>query len=97
MNTFTSKGYGRIYVDKNENIEKVKNIIGSIDEYEFVNYLPSKLIAPFSEFPKLEYTHKFDCINLDYLTGECFKQGIYIFCLDNGHNEYFDNNKTING
>lgn len=87
MNTFTRKGYGRIYVDKPENIKNVKQIIKEMDEFEY-EYLPDSLIAPFSDYPNLCYTYKFDSIDLNLLTANCWKKGIYIFCLENGNSEY---------
>lgn len=92
---FTTKGYGRIYVDKEENIEKVKNIIKLIDEYEYDGYFPKDLVALFSEYPKVVYTHKFDAIDLNELTARCWENGIYVFCLDNGHYECIVDYKGI--
>jgi len=89
MRTFTRKGYGRIYVDKTENIEKVKAIIKEMDDFEY-SYLPEKLVAPITEYPQVEYTHKFDSVNLDELTIRCYRTNIFIICIDNGHNEYMD-------
>lgn len=86
--SFTRKGYGRIFVDKEENIEFVKNMIREIDEYEF-DYLPDNFIAPFSEYPTLGYVHKFDDIDINLLTAKCFKEGVYVFCCDNGMNPDF--------
>ena len=84
--TFTRKGYGRIYVDKTENIDAVKNKIKELDEFEY-EYLPSDLIAPFSEYPKIVYTYKFDSLDINKLTAILWKEGIHIFCLDNGHDD----------
>jgi len=85
--SFTRKGYGRIYVENEQDIEKVDKIIKEVDEFEYY-YLPSKYIAHFSEYPKVIYTHKFDDIDINYLTALCWHRGIKIFCLDNGHSEY---------
>ena len=87
---FTRKGYGRIYVMDASQIELVKGIIKKMDEFEY-GYLPDKLIAPFSEYPRLEYTHKFDSLSLNDLTAICLSKGIVIFCLDNGRGEYIEN------
>lgn len=86
MVTFTRKGYGRIYTSKPEDTEKVLEIIREIDEFES-GYLPSGFIAPFSEYPKLLYTHKFCDLDINKLTAVCWSRGIFIWCLDNGHNE----------
>lgn len=84
---FTRKGYGRIYVVNKEDIPKVDSIIKQMDEFEH-EYLPDEFIAPFSEYPNLCYTCKFDSLDTNALTAICLKQGISIFCCDNGCNEY---------
>lgn len=89
MRTFTRKGYGRIYVDGPKLIE-VQSIIENMDEYEY-SYLPEGFIAPFSQYPALVYTGKFDALDIDALTAICFSKGIHVFCLDNGHEEYCPN------
>lgn len=87
MSTFRIKGYGRIYVENEADIEQVKNFIKEIDEYEF-GYLPDNLIAPFSEYPDVVYTGKFNDLNLELLTAKCWKNGIKIWCLNNGYDDY---------
>jgi hypothetical protein len=87
MNTFTRKGYGRIYVDKAENIDRVKAIIKELDEFE-LSYLPEKFIATFDEYPQLAYTHKFCDMDINKLTAMCWTHGIHIWCCDNGYQEY---------
>jgi len=89
MKCFERKGYGRIYVDKPENVEFVIRKIKELDKFEF-EYLPGGFVVPFSEYPRLVYTYKFDSLDCDKLTAECWKEGVYIFCLDNGHNEFID-------
>ena len=91
MSTLTRKGYARIYVAEPWVPEQVTAIIKELDEFEH-EYLPSDLIAPFSEFPKLAYTHKFDGLCMNRLTAECWKRGIFIWVCDNGHAEYMDEN-----
>lgn len=100
-NEFPRKGYGRISVEKEEDIEKVKDIIRKMDEFEF-EYLPNELIAVFDsniktfpqENPKdhlwldMKYTHKFDSLNLNELQFRCWAEGIKIFCCVGGLQEY---------
>ena len=88
--TFTRKGYGRIYVADPTKIEAVKAIIKAMDEFEY-DYLPKDFVAPFTEYPQLVYTGKFDDLDLHELTARCFAQGIYIWCCDNGHDEWMEN------
>jgi hypothetical protein len=90
MRSFTRKGYGRIYVEKEEDIPKVKEIIEQMDEYEY-SYMPKDYITTFDDYPSVAYTHKFDSLNIDALTAICWDKGIKIFCLDNGHNEWANN------
>lgn len=87
MNTLTRKGYGRIYCAKPEDVEKVSAIIKELDAFEH-EYLPKNLIAPFSEYPKVSYTHKFDGLCMNRLTAECWKRGIFIWVCDNGNAEF---------
>jgi integrase len=87
MNTLTRKGYARIYVSKSEDVERVKQIIKELDEFEY-EYLPEDLIAPFTEYPRLAYTHKFDGLCMNRLTAVCWKRGIGIWVCDNGNDEF---------
>lgn len=84
---FTRKGYGRIYVVNENDIPKVDAIIKQMDAFEH-EYLPVGFIAPFSDYPSVVYTHKFDSLDTNALTAICLKQGITVFCCDNGHGEY---------
>ena len=86
MQTFTKKGYGRIYVKYVQDVEKVKAIIQAMDEFEF-KYMPQDLIVSFDAYPKVVYMHKFNDLNLDHLYAHCFAQGIQIFCFDAGNQE----------
>ena len=86
---FTRKGYGRIYVRKESDIQKVIDIISKIDEYES-NFLPKNFITTIDEYPNLEYTHKFCDLDLNKLIYECWQQNIEIWCLDNGFEEYLN-------
>lgn len=77
---FERKGYGRIFVQKEEDIQKVKDIIKEMDEFEY-EYLPENLIAVFSpENMDAVYTHKFDDLDTNELTRKCWERGIYMFC-----------------
>lgn len=98
-NTFPRKAYGRIFVEKEEDIHAVKEIIHKMDDDEFV-YLPEDFITVFdpkirsfpAENPKdylwlnLAYTHKFDSLDLNELQFRCWAAGIKIFCCMNNDN-----------
>ena len=83
----THKGYGRIYVETAEQIDKVKAIIKELDEFEH-SYLPEKLIAVYTEYPNVTYTHKFSDMDMNKLTAKCWEQGIKIWVFDAGHQEF---------
>ena len=88
--TFERKGYGRIFVQKEEDIQKVKDIIKEMDEFEY-EYLPENLIAVFSpENMDSVYTHKFDDLDTNELTRKCWECGIYMFCWFGEMTEYND-------
>ena len=87
MNTFTHKGYGRIYCENEAAIPLVKDVIKELDEYEY-SYMPERLIATFSDYPQVVYTHKFSDMDTDKLTAICWSRGIKIWAFDSGHNEY---------
>lgn len=89
---FERKGYGRIFVDKEENIARVKEIIKEMDEYEY-GYLPDDLITVYDttcykihsdgsiSTASTTYNHKFDSLDLGELMFRCWNEGIHIFCL----------------
>jgi hypothetical protein len=66
-------------------------LLVELDQFEH-EYLPKTLIAPFSEYPALAYTHKFDGLCMNRLTAECWKRGIFVWVCDNGHAEYMNEN-----
>ena len=77
--TMPYKNYGRVFVEKEEDIEKVKQIIKEINEEEYEYYLPKDLIAVFTGKKEVTYTHKFNEIDLNDLMIECWKQGVHCF------------------
>ena len=83
MNRLQRKRYAAIYVKDAADIEKVKEIIKEMDDYEF-DYLPSDLIMPFSEYPRVAYTHKFYDLDMDALTAICWSRGIMIWVFNAG-------------
>jgi hypothetical protein len=90
MSTLTRKGYGRIYVANPEDVQKVKDIIREMDEFEF-DYLPAGLVAPFSHYPTLHYTHKFCDLDMNALTAICWSRGIFIWVCDNLNQDFMPN------
>jgi len=87
MNTLTRKGFGRIYVENEGDIDKVKAIIEKMDALEY-DYLPDGLIALYTDYPDVVYTHKFDDLDMDALTAICWARGIHIWVFDAGYTEY---------
>ncbi len=88
--TFTKKGYGRIFVEKEEHIQIVKDEIKDMDESEY-SYMPKDIITVFDEKNiEMEYTHKFDSLNLEELQIRLWIKGIHIIYIDNCHSEYYE-------
>ena len=95
MLQFPRKQYGRIFVSKQEDIKKVHKIIKQMDDFEY-GYLPEKLVAVFEPKERifdngskhwmieLEYTHKFDNLDLNKLQIRCWMTGVPIFCVMGG-------------
>lgn len=88
METFTRKGYGRIFVSSGQDVAKVHHLIKELDPYEH-GYMPVNIVAPISEFPKLVYLHKFCDMDLKMLSIECMKRGFPILIIDNDKNEFY--------
>ena len=87
MKTFTRKGHGRIYVEKQAHINIVRGIVAMMDSEE-ASYMPQDLITTFDNYPQVCYVHKFYELDLDVLTALCWTKGVKIWCLDNGQSEY---------
>ena len=87
---FRTKGYGRIYVAKEEDVQRVKDIIKEMDPFEF-EYLPDNLIALFSEYPVVVFVHKFDDLDLDALTATCWDRGIFVWVFSTGDEKHPNN------
>ena len=78
---FPHKGYGRFFVENEEDIVKVKEIIKEMDDFEYA-YLPEALITVFSdENMQSVYTHKFDDMNMTEVMYRAWSKGIRCFCV----------------
>lgn len=77
------KSYGRIYVQRPEDVQAAMDIVREIDEEEF-RYMPHDMIAPFSEYPKVAYTHKFCDLDWDKFTATCWDRGIPLWIYNSG-------------
>jgi len=75
------KGYGRIYVRTQDEIEKVKAIIKNLDEFEY-GYMPKDLITTFDQYPKLVYLHKFDRYDTQEISSLLWENDIPALVLD---------------
>jgi len=78
--TMPRKGYGKIFVEKIEDIEKVKQIIREIDAFEY-DYLPDDLITNFKGEKEASYTGKFDDLDINDLIVRCWNEGIKCFYI----------------
>lgn len=90
FNALSTKGYARIYVDKPEDVPRVEEIIKELDAYEH-EYMPKGIVAPFSEYPRLVYTHKFDALDMNHLTALCWLRGIKVWVCDNRSQDWLEN------
>lgn len=84
---FTYKGYGRIYVKKEEDIKKVEEILKNLDKFEW-NYYPEGLVTTLNYYPKVIYVGKYDP-NFN-IVDECISRGIEVFVFDSGMNDWPD-------
>lgn len=81
-NTFSRKNYGRILVREEEHIQKVKDIIKEMDEFEY-DYMPDDLITVFKQNDvSTVYTQKFDSLDLNELQLRCWEQDIPIMIIN---------------
>lgn len=81
MQQFVRKGMGRIFTDREENVNKIKEIIRQVDAYE-ADYMPSDLIAVYTPDDPVElvYAGKF-AIDLDALLAACREQDVTAACV----------------
>lgn len=82
--SFTRKGYGRIYALRLSDVDKIHAIINLIDPGEFESYMPKDLVAPYTEFPKTVYLGKFDSISRAEIMAQCWAADAPCWCFDNG-------------
>lgn len=78
---FTYKGYGRIYVKTQEDIQRVENLLKELDEYEF-DYYPENLVTTLDRYPNVIYVGRYEpYFNIQE---ECNSVGIEVFVFDAG-------------
>ena len=89
------RGYGRVFVEKSEDIEKIKDIMREIDTEEFEWYYPNRqneeLITVFD--PKhydAIYTHKFDAMDMAEVLKRAWERGIKCFVVKGRISGYED-------
>lgn len=97
---FSRKGYGRIFVEKEEDISKVEDIIQEIDKDEFNFYYPTgeyiggnkeRLVTTFSKDNyKSIYVGKFDDMDVGQVLKKAWEQGIHCFVVFGKINAYDD-------
>jgi hypothetical protein len=71
MNSFTFKGYGRLYTFE-EYIETLEEVIKELDDFEW-SYYPKGLVSSVDEYPNVVYVGRFEP-NLDDLKSACKKK-----------------------
>lgn len=76
---FPYKGRGRIFVEKQEDIEKIHTIIKDMDAREFEQYLPKDLVGVYQgDICDRVYIGKFQ-LDLEKLLALAYEQGIVCF------------------
>lgn len=88
---FERKGYGRIFVDKQEDVEKIKEIMWEIDPHEMEWYYPSgnyvgssgdELVTVFTpENYRSVYVGKFDDMDMTRVLEKAWEKGIHCFVV----------------
>lgn len=96
--TFNRKGYGRIFVEKEEDVEKVEDIMNEIDGLEFDWYYPTgnymggnneRLVTVYSkENYKSIYVGKFDEMDISQVLNRAWEQGIHCFVVFGKCNQF---------
>lgn len=88
--TFDRKGYGRFFVEKEEDVDRVKSIMREIDNYEYDGYYPTgqylggngELVTVFSpENYYAIYVGKFDDMDMTEVLARAWEQGIKCFVV----------------
>lgn len=97
---FERKGYGRIFVEKEEDIQAIEDIMKECDPEEFEWYYPTgnylggnnkRLVTTFSEDNfKSIYVGKFDDMDMTKVLKKAWDKGIHCFAVFGKCNE-FDN------
>lgn len=80
-----TKGYARIYVQKEEDIETVNQILDKMDEYE-AGYKNKDLVALWEGKHKarLVYNGKYDELDMNKVKSICADEGIFILIFSTG-------------
>lgn len=101
---FQRKKYGRIFVEKESDVEVVKCILEKMDNFEY-EYLPSDFVVVFRPETMtfgtngMDYYYKLDMkptgnfydININELQFRCWKEGVHIFvCFGDENSERYD-------
>ena len=97
---FERKGYGRIFVEREEDVAALENIMQEIDSEEFEWYYPTgeymggdnkRLVTTFSEknFHSI-YVGKFDDMDMAQVLKKAWDKGIHCFAVFGKCNEYDD-------
>ena len=95
---FNRKGYGRIFVENESDVQKIEDIIRDLDEFEFKYYYPTgdymggnneRLVTVFSEENyKSIYVGKFDDMDMTNVLKRAWGQGIHCFAVFGKCNEF---------
>lgn len=98
---FSRKGYGRIFVEEEEDVQVLEDIMQEIDPYEFEGFYPTgnfvgggpqnRLTTAFSEDNfKSVYIGKFDDMDMIEVLKRAWARGIHCFVVFGKCNEFDD-------
>lgn len=83
VDTFQRKTYGRIFVQKEEDVAVVLDVLKEVDEYEFSHYAPKDLVGVYGDHKTLVYLHKFE-MDKNAIFQACAARGVWVWCVDGG-------------
>lgn len=80
MSGWHRKGYGRVFVQREEDVERVEGIIRDLDVDEWECYAPRDLVGVFDPAkPRIVYLGKFETSTRE-IEARCWAAGIPVWC-----------------
>lgn len=86
MSNWVYKGYSRIFVRDEADIERVVNILKELDIAEWETYAPENIVTVWNGKPELVYNHKFE-LDTDKFYRACMEAGVAAWAVSS-YQEY---------